>query len=82
MSNDLQRRRTITRVLARPTLTHVMLQAELLLHEINTHRIADDMVQADVEALHLLVANALLFLDPDGQVRSSDPRTKPWTPPG
>lgn len=69
MTNNLSKHPTVRRVLARPTLTHVMLQAELLLHEINSHRLADDMVQADVEALHLLVANALLFLDPDGQIR-------------
>lgn len=69
MTNNLSKHPTVTRVLARPTLTHVMLQAELLLHEINAHRLAEDMAQSDVEALHLLVANALLFLDPDGQIR-------------
>lgn len=69
MSNNLTRRPIVTRILARPNITHVALKAELLVHEIHVHLRADDLSQADVASLHTLVANALLFLNPDGQIR-------------
>lgn len=52
----------VTRVLARPNLTHVGLQAELLVAEIDAHRRRNDLTPRDIADLHTMVANCLLFL--------------------
>lgn len=58
----------VTRVLARPNLTHVALQIELLLaevRELDRHsepRKGIGLAQQDIDQLHTMVANCLLFL--------------------
>jgi len=55
----------VTRVLAPITLTHIALQAELLVAEINAMRTGGhDFEQSDVDELHRMVANCLLFIEP------------------
>lgn len=65
--NQSHRPGTTTRVLARPNLTHVGLQAELLVAEIDAHRRRNDLTPRDIADLHTMVANCLLFLDPIGR---------------
>lgn len=56
----------VTRVLARPNLTHVALQIELLLAKVRDIDLRGapnpGLTQQDIDQLHTMVANCLLFL--------------------
>lgn len=57
------------RLRARVTLSHVALQAELLVHEIhaaNRNTVAPPLTQEDIDTLHRMVADCLLFLRTEG----------------
>lgn len=59
------------RVLAQPTLSHVALELELLLAEVRDIDLLGapnpGLTQQDINQLHTMVANCLLFLDPIGR---------------
>jgi len=50
-------------LLAPITLDHIALQAELLVIELRNIRMDPQLEQAEIDQLHRMVANALLFLD-------------------